>query len=59
MKKIDWKPEYSGLEFRVIVLVEFFGARPGQVAVDVISEVEILSDEERSELFFSLLRRVR
>ncbi len=57
MNKIQWKPEYSGLEFRVIALAEFSGLLSGQTIERVIHEVQILSDEDKSELFMLLFSK--
>lgn len=49
--KTGWKPEYAGLPFRVIVFASFFGPKPGQTTLELLQEVQHLSDSEMSELF--------
>ncbi|OHA89756.1 MAG: hypothetical protein A3C70_00655 [Candidatus Zambryskibacteria bacterium RIFCSPHIGHO2_02_FULL_43_14] len=54
--KTGWKPEYAGLPFRVIVFASFFGPKPDQTTLELLEEVQRLSDSEMSELFASAFK---
>ncbi len=48
--KTGWKPEYAGLPFWVIYFASFFCPKPGQTTLELLEEVQCLSDSEVSEL---------